>query len=83
MRRRGRFHAWAIRDGERRGGCLSRKFFGTWIPTHLRGCRIALFETRDAARGALPKARKAFPQARVAAVKVTVTAVAASRRARL
>ena len=47
------------------------------IPTHLKGCPVALFKTRALARTALRKMKKeeyqAFPRAKVVSVEMCVT----------
>lgn len=69
------FMTWAIDTGE--VGFIGRFWrFGSNlhpdIPTHLLGCRIALFETRKEARRGLPFVKTSWPNAKVVRVTVTI-----------
>jgi hypothetical protein len=70
------FDAWVINTRSVEGHGLIGRF---WhfdgipnIPAQVLGCRCAMFETRKAARAALPKVKSAFPRARVERVTVRV-----------
>lgn len=81
------FRAWAIDCNSKEGhGFIGRYWMFDnniqMLPVHLRGCRIALFETRREARQRLPQVRRySFPRAKVVRVQVQVqTVVSGSHR---
>lgn len=76
------FKAWAVEQDFDWGRALLGRFsFGHQIPVQFMGCRIALFETRAAARAAAGEKNKAVGpyvgRCRVVRVKVTIERVRA------
>ena len=71
------FEAWAISSMSEEGhGFIGRYWWfeskSPVIPSHLEGCRVALFKTRALARQGLVSVRRGFEKARVVKVKVTI-----------
>jgi hypothetical protein len=70
------FDAWVINTRSAEGHGLIGRFWhfdgAPEIPVQVLGCRCAMFETRKAARAALPKVKRAFPQATVERVTVRI-----------
>ena len=69
-----RFTAWAIRID-------SGKYIGRYwwfsgqmpvIPTHMEGCHVALFKTREFARHGMQSVRQSYPDAKVVKVQIHV-----------
>jgi len=71
------FNAWAINTCSDEGHGLIGRYW--WfegnspvIPTHLEGCKVALFKTRKIARINLTQVKRAFPEAKVIKVEVAI-----------
>ena len=80
-KKRKEFTVWAINANSKEGHGFLGRYWHFWglqkeIPIHMKGCKVALFETRSAARCALKfdKQQKYVPYAyaRVSKVKVTI-----------
>ena len=81
------FTAWAIDTNSDEGHSFIGRYWKSksnvqwpYIPTHLEGCKTALFKTRALARIALEDFKdnriwQPFPKARVVKVKVVIEAV--------
>lgn len=69
---------WAINTRSKENHCLigTHWVFNGRLPVigkHMAGYRIAVFETRDAARLALADVKRTFPRARVERVTVSIS----------
>jgi len=73
------FYAWAVNTNSAEGhGFLGRYYFGHAIPAHLEGGVVALFKTREEARGAirgLTAVYNPFPKIAVSRVRVSINEV--------
>lgn len=71
------FIAWAIDTRSEEGhGLIGRYWWfnnkAPTIPTHMEGCKTAIFKTRALAKEGLSSVKKTFENARVVKVKVTI-----------
>ena len=70
-----RFFAWAIDTRSDGHGFIGRYWWfapSQAIPVHMKGCYIALFETRKTAREYLPLVRRSFPKAVPVKVMISI-----------
>ena len=71
------FYAWGIDTRSPEGHGLIGRYW--WfnnhapiIPSHMEGCKLAIFKTRKLARGNLPSVKSAYPNAQVVKVLVII-----------
>jgi len=81
-----KFFAWTIdtRSDEGRGFIGRYWWFSETpasIPVHMKGCRIALFETRELAREGLARVKRSFPKAAVVKVCISIQPQKLTKRA--